>query len=374
MLLLVFLPGCLLETQLWGDPDDTDDPSIPSPDDEDEDGFTPAEGDCDDDAPLVNPDATDDCDGIDNDCTGLVDDAGILNACATRTVHLQVLRADILVVLDNTESMSPHWGKAAQGACAMVEHLIGQGFDTHVGVVMTDMQTEGAEGALVDVSQKPGDPWIEGNLMPLNRACAWLGYALGDVVTYTPVETDPSGGRAAVTAAMAPVEGNPNEGFFRTDADLAVLYVNDEEDSSQPDNATFLETIGAQKAGTGRGVTVYAITREGEDDCEGDKTEEADSILALVASTGGMAESVCLDSYDGFLSGVGQDIAQQSLGDTFHLDSPAQLGTIEVTIIQGSEQYPWAGGIALLDSQTVVFTTTRPPAGATIVFDYLRAW
>ncbi len=40
--------------------------------DEDGDGFTPAEGDCDDGDPSINPDAVDeDCDGVDEDCDGV---------------------------------------------------------------------------------------------------------------------------------------------------------------------------------------------------------------------------------------------------------------------------------------------------------------
>ncbi|MFH2007784.1 MAG: MopE-related protein [bacterium] len=42
--------------------------------DDDHDGFSEAEGDCDDTNPLVNPDAVEVVDGIDNNCDGLVDD------------------------------------------------------------------------------------------------------------------------------------------------------------------------------------------------------------------------------------------------------------------------------------------------------------
>jgi hypothetical protein len=57
-----------------------------SPDeiDDDGDGFTEIEGDCDDETPLINPDAEEICDGIDNDCNTLVDD----NASDMSTFYL----------------------------------------------------------------------------------------------------------------------------------------------------------------------------------------------------------------------------------------------------------------------------------------------
>ncbi|MBW2255826.1 MAG: putative metal-binding motif-containing protein [Deltaproteobacteria bacterium] len=38
--------------------------------DDDGDGYTEQEGDCDDANDAVNPDAVDECDGVDNDCDG----------------------------------------------------------------------------------------------------------------------------------------------------------------------------------------------------------------------------------------------------------------------------------------------------------------
>jgi len=53
---------------------DAADPACINPNDLDNDGFTPAQGDCNDQNPKINPHASEICDdGIDNDCDGLLD-------------------------------------------------------------------------------------------------------------------------------------------------------------------------------------------------------------------------------------------------------------------------------------------------------------
>lgn len=376
----LFLSGCIIDTQIWGPGDDTDDPD-PWLLDGDGDGFQRDDGDCDDTDLTIFPGATEGCDGIDNDCLGGADVVGKsgLEVCHAQERFDQTLRADVLIVIDNTESMREIWPKAAEGACAMVQHLLGPTFDTQIGVLMTDLQSEGADGSLVEVSQKEGDPWITGNGPGINfvSACHWLTFAIGDVVPYTPVEPDPSGGRAAVEAAMTAHGDTNNDGFFRPDADLAILFVSDQEDNPEPNNDEFLAMVEKQKLGSGARLTVHAITQIDEESCEGQKTEvRASSVLELVDRTAGSVASHCMDAngYVGFLTGVGQDIAQNGLGDRFYLpqNAPARLGTVEVSIDAGNgDPYPWAGAVALEDPWTLVFAAdNRPPAGSTIIVDY----
>lgn len=69
----LFLTSCLLfESSKITVPIETD-TGLVSTIDADADGVTAAEGDCDDNDPSVHPEATEECNGLDNDCDGLVD-------------------------------------------------------------------------------------------------------------------------------------------------------------------------------------------------------------------------------------------------------------------------------------------------------------
>ncbi len=73
-LLLLLVVGCADESSQRKETGDLDDSGSGSEDDRDGDGFT---DDCDDDNADIYPGAAEFCDGLDNDCNGVVDDGAI---------------------------------------------------------------------------------------------------------------------------------------------------------------------------------------------------------------------------------------------------------------------------------------------------------
>ena len=57
-----------------GGPDKSEDTESSGFTDNDQDGYTEDQGDCDDTDASASPEGTEFCDGVDNDCNGLVDD------------------------------------------------------------------------------------------------------------------------------------------------------------------------------------------------------------------------------------------------------------------------------------------------------------
>jgi formylglycine-generating enzyme required for sulfatase activity len=102
---------------------DTDaDTDTDNPVDGDSDGFTVAEGDCDDGDPLVHPEAQEICNGVDDDCDELIDDAD--TSIAYGSEHIWYADTD-----------GDGWGdpKHSKNACTDPTGFVGDGTDCDDG-------------------------------------------------------------------------------------------------------------------------------------------------------------------------------------------------------------------------------------------------
>lgn len=362
--------GCLtMEVPIGSNLADPVVPPTPGIEDKDDDGFAESAGDCDDLVAQVGPGFYEGCDGLDNDCDGSIDTIGATNVCHVQVRVDQEMKTDVLVVIENSFAMQPMFPVAVEGLDAMARHLVGSGSQTRLGLITTDVVNPRHSGRLQAPSQAQG-LWLNGDDPSLTAEGVhdWLDFVVSD----TDVQMwGDSGARLAIEKAIA-LNDADNRGFFRSGVSLNVVILSTREDTLDPHNLEFLNDL-AYFEGALSEVKIHAVTQTSAIGCDGRPTLPAASTVGLVQQTGGFYESVCMPDWMGFLSSVGQSIANEALKNTFALTAPAQLGTVSVSIIDTSGlETVWDGGFALTDPYTLVFLGVAPPAGSTIVVDYLE--
>ena len=226
--------GSDTDTNTTGDTADTDG-------DLDDDGFTPAEGDCDDDDPRVSPAREeDDEDGVDNDCDGRVDEnfAGVDVAYVTSTGEGHIYQIDKIGRLE---------GDVQTGACIPIflDHHPTDGWyiNDNLGAV-AHVTPDGTCTQLADFSEAEWPPYavtVSGDGTLYVASADRLSTVAGDG-TVTDVATwDAEAEFYAIGAASDPLSGtvglfdyyggfatyHPDAGFefvVRPDYSNPVLY------------------------------------------------------------------------------------------------------------------------------------------------------
>ncbi len=367
-------PGCVMEVRVGDNlPDDPDDPSELL--DFDRDGYSEAEGDCDDGDPLRGPadDPTfvEQCDGIDNDCAGAVDETEDgLAVCAREARFVQRLELDLLFVIDRSARNDTPRERAAAALPELLTHLVGPSLDTHVGVVTMDLDDPEHSGHLVRPVGATRS-WVLGRNDSLPAAVSFLRQGILDSGVQLGGD---EGGRAAVSLAMSESTAATNAGFFRRDVPLGLVFVSGEDDATQaPDVFGFVEQLEESAAS----VRAHAVVQTSAFGCDGKESgSEGASYLDLALLTNGLSQSVCEETFGPFFSVLGQYSAIQGLGSRFPLNEPAQpVGVqVEVELPGGATRTLLADEFGLTDagSTLVLLTDPLPPAGTEIRVSYLR--
>lgn len=326
--------------------------------DDDLDGFSEREGDCNDRDPAVAPGFPEACDGVDDDCDGEVDGA----VCARQESFASVARLDLLLVVDNTESMRDEHLRLVDGVGDLVPHLLGDGRDVHVGVITTDLGGDGGVLRRVD-----GKAWIEAG-DSASMALDWLSRAVDVGTGGDPVEQ----ARAAAFAAVEIRSQDDNAGFRRADADLSLLIVSDEDDASAA--PTLEDFLGWLNGGPGldRASAHAVVSTEPLDACGSGAWGQQH--LSLVELTGGTWLSICEEDYGPFLAALAQFNVLRALPRRFPLEETADPTSIavEVHLTTGFVDTLDAGRFAYdaVNGEVVIIDDQAPPAGSTVVVRY----
>lgn len=144
--------------------------------------------------------------------------------------------ADVLVVVDNSCSMSAFQSQLSAQMGALLPGLLDSGLDVHVGVTTTDTFTTGPgnKGTLRPVA---GERFITPTTPDAESIFASM------VNAGTAGHYDETGRAAAYTLIELKWDVPANVDFYRPEGTLHVVFVSDEEDLSTPDPVTRAEFI-----------------------------------------------------------------------------------------------------------------------------------
>lgn len=191
----------------------------------------------------------------------------------------EVAKLDVLFVVDNSFSMNRRLEYFRNQLNEIFGALVDTGVDYQVGVVSMDMRGEQANITVAPCgfpAAQPPDPWLRGS-------CGFLTDGTDDSnrpewaiidPTDTPAPVDAfrqamrlpergppvETGLLAMRAALTPPQTEGwNAGFIRPDADLAVIILSDETDSSPGPVESYVQILKSLKDGGDQRASINAV-------------------------------------------------------------------------------------------------------------------
>ena len=295
----------------------------------------PSNEDCDDGDERLGA-LPETCDGLDNDCDGIVDNNG---ACDRFQEFRQNGDVDLLIVLDPRLEAEVARERVFEGLAALIEPLLGPSRTTHVGVLSMDTlpaHLGGSHGGQL-IGLSTGGAYLETTpqtevklvLNSLESAFAELQPPLGAMGAREVIERsvrDPN------------LVSFVNAGFDREGVFLAILNVSTTEDWSKRDVESLAGLLD-EVEGEGR-WGAWSIVQIGLNDCLGKPAPEHQGLtyidLMWASDEPAAVKHHCNTDYSDFLAGMGARLAKDGLKQTFTLSDHPLAGTVEVAVTEGT--------------------------------------
>lgn len=220
-------------------------------------------------------------------------------------------RTDVLFVIDNSGSMSPHQELLTKHIDVIVDQALKTKNDFHIGVTSTSDQSVFSNGQNV-LGHLLGDIKVlttkTPDLQKQLRKNLLLGVdGSGTEFLFTPV----------VSALSEPLVSTLNKGFYRPGADLAIVFVTDTEDQSQLSSIEMSEFLFGLKKRPSK-IILQAIMVTIDDieqqSCKGENLAPI-KVTELIDFYNGDIFSLCSENYVENLSSIGSKIFPEPKGD-----------------------------------------------------------
>ncbi len=275
---------------------------------------------------------------------------------------------DILWAIDSSGSMEEEQARLRENLSRFVGYAEGLRADYQMAVIEAQ---ELAEGAGAFRACAPHPPVVGSSYA--NEAMRDEAFRCMVDVGTTGFATETAAGAARIALERAQSADqstdNPNAGFLRPHADLAIVAISDEDDQSLLPDEVLMDAMWAAKGFDRSRVFFHAIAGPLPSGCP--YANRALRYSEMVAMTGGLFLGICSDDWSLLLASLGLDVFRRR--DRFGLAHLADEATIEVRV-DGVPIPPSAvsGFTYDPDGRWIRFTEDRLPGeGATIEVSYV---
>ena len=265
---------------------------------------------------------------------------------------------DVLWVIDNSGSMYQERDRVKREIQEFFQWFEALELDYHMGVITTDVLNPVYAGQLV------GTPTFVTRDTPDAQA------SLGLAITSDGLEMGDEAGLQAMELALSePLRSGVNEGFYREDARLVVIFLTDEDDQSAPAASEYVRFLEDLKGGR-EDIFVAAIVGDRDEGCEGECTDgkqEAkggDKYLDVAEAFSGFDESICTCDLAPAMERMG--IESTYYVRTFTLSRTPGEPSMLTVWVNGVE----AGGWRYEPAPNAIVFDEAPARGAEIVARY----
>ncbi len=261
---------------------------------------------------------------------------------------------DILFVIDNSRSMREEQAKLSSRLEKFV-NVLGN-VDWQIGMTTTDMSDDSfaTKGKLVDIESQTS--FLGQNKKVLNRFSPNYKKSFADSINKygTPQdcsdtgENCPSGYEQPMKAIYQSIvrRNSDNRGFYRNNADLAVIIISDEDEESETEDLMtpfVLSAFMKSQLGENKRMNVYGIIHQpGDQKCLEDDFAGARfgfEIANLTRMTDGFSVSICEPDYAKPLIQIGQRVVQSNY--TFQLKKKPKKSSLKVVLTPQQPNISW---------------------------------